>query len=91
VVRARVDRAVKYVRMRLPIQMWHGTWNLEFIEIFSYNRYLNFLSTVSLVPYLNPMDGWLSAVDILHKTLYVLKVHANSAKKIHSNRALECT
>jgi len=84
----------KCVRMRLPIQRFVGIWNSEFLEKFSSNRYSIYLSTVSFVSYLNPMDGWLSAVQSLHKTLYVLKHHTNLAKNrsihrsIHSNKAL---
>jgi len=71
--------------MRLPIQMWYGIGNLELLDFFSSIRYSNCLSTVSLVPYLNPMDGWLSAVGILHKPPYVLKLHSNYSARIEAS------
>jgi len=73
------------VRMRLPIQMWYGIGNLELFEIFSSIRYLNCLSTVSFLSYLNPMDGWLSAVGILHKPPYVLKLRSNYSARIEAS------
>ena len=72
----------------VPVQRSIGIGNLELFEIFSSNRYSNFLSTISFVLYLNPV-GWPALlVGMLHKTLYVLYSLVNSKKKIHSNRVL---
>jgi len=59
---------------RFKCGMEYGIWNS--IYLFSSIRYSDFLSTVSFVSCLNPRDGWLSAVQSLHKTLYVLILHS---------------
>jgi len=68
----------KYVRTNsfaFKDSLEYGIWNV--IYLFSSNRYLNLLSTISFSIDLNPRDGLLAVVDILHKTLYVLKLHTN--------------